>query len=96
MAAALASVPGVGPWTRSCMAVQTWGQPDTVILGDDGIPSMVSWLLAGEQRADDARLAELLEPFRPHRHRVVRLAWASGATPPRRHHRGRRDDIRHR
>ena len=43
---------------------------------------MVSWLLAGERRADDARMLELLEPYRPHRYRVVRLAFAAGTRPP--------------
>ena len=94
--AALGTVPGIGPWTRTCLATQTWGQRDTVIVGDAGIPSMVAWLLARERRADDARLLELLEPHRPHRHRVIRLAFASGARPPRRQHRAPRRDIRRR
>jgi hypothetical protein len=45
---------------------------------------MVSWLLAGERRGDDARMLQLLEPYRPHRYRVVRLAFAGGTRPPRR------------
>ncbi|NAZ81672.1 DNA-3-methyladenine glycosylase 2 family protein [Kineococcus sp. R8] len=82
--AALAGVRGVGPWTRGCLDTFTFGAADTVITGDAGIPSMVAWLLAGERRADDARMLELLEPYRPHRYRVVRLAFAGGSTPPRR------------
>jgi len=92
----LQSVQGVGPWTATCLAVQTWGDADTVVLGDDGIPSMVAWLVAGERRADDARMLELLEPFRPHRHRIVRLGYAGDVKPPRRAPRARRDDIRRR
>jgi len=92
----LQSVPGIGPWTATCLAVQTWGNADTVVLGDDGIPSMVAWLVAGERRADDARMLELLEPFRPHRHRLVRLGYAGDVKPPRRAPRARRDDIRRR
>jgi 3-methyladenine DNA glycosylase/8-oxoguanine DNA glycosylase len=76
------------------LAVHTWGERDTVIVGDDGIPSMVGWLLAREAGADDARMIELLEPYRPHRYRVVRLAFAGQVRPPRRHPRGRRTDIR--
>jgi 3-methyladenine DNA glycosylase/8-oxoguanine DNA glycosylase len=91
---ALRSVRGIGPWTASCLITHTWGDPDTVILGDDGIPSLVAWLLAGERRADDARLAELLEPYRPHRYRIIRLAFLGGQRPPRRHSRGARHDIR--
>lgn len=92
----LRSVPGIGPWTATCLAAQTWGDADTVVLGDDGIPSMVAWLLAGERRADDARMLELLEPFRPHRQRIVRLGYAGDVSPPRRAPRARRDDIRRR
>ena len=76
------------------LAAQTWGDADALILGDDGIPSLVGWLLARERRVDDARMTELLEPHRPHRYRVVRLAFLSGQRPPRRHPRGARHDIR--
>ncbi len=93
---ALRTVRGIGPWTASCVAAQTWGERDTVIVGDDGIPSTIAWLLAREPRADDIRMLELLEPYRPHRYRVLRLAIASGVRPPRRHPRARRDDIRRR
>jgi 3-methyladenine DNA glycosylase/8-oxoguanine DNA glycosylase len=91
---ALLSVPGIGPWTASGLAATTWGCADTVFVGDDGIPSMVAWLLAGEPRADDTRMFELLEPYRPHRYRVVRLAFLGGVRPPRRAPRGRRTDVR--
>lgn len=93
---ALRSVRGIGPWTASCLATHTWGDADTVIVGDDGIPSLVAWLLAGERRADDARMLDLLEPYRPHRYRVVRLAFLAGRRPPRRHPRGPRHDVRRR
>lgn len=93
---ALGGVRGIGPWTTSCLATTTWGSPDTVITGDAGIPSLVAWVLAGEHRADDARLLELLEPHRPHRYRVIRLAFASGSRPPRRGARTPRHEIRRR
>lgn len=90
---ALRAIRGVGPWTTGYLATQTWGEPDVAILGDHGIPTMVAWVLAGERDADDARLLELLEPHRPHRSRVIRLAF-TGGHPPRRHHRAQRRDIR--
>jgi hypothetical protein len=37
--------------------------------------------LAGEPRGDDARMLELLEPFRGHRGRVQRLLEVSGIHP---------------
>jgi hypothetical protein len=43
----------------------------------------VSWALAGEPRADDARMLELLEPYRGHRGRVIRLIVSAGITAPR-------------
>ncbi len=91
---ALRSVRGIGPWTASCLATQTWGERDAVIVGDHGIPAMVAWLLARERRADDRRMLELLEPYRPHRYRVIRLAFAGRAGPPRQHARAQRVDIR--
>lgn len=91
---ALTAVRGVGPWTASSVAAFTWGAPDTVILGDAGIPSMVTWLLAREPRGDDARMLQLLEPHRPHRYRVVRLAFAARSFPPKRAPRAPRTDIR--
>ncbi|MPQ98872.1 DNA-3-methyladenine glycosylase 2 family protein [Modestobacter sp. I12A-02628] len=94
--AALGAVRGVGPWTTSCLATSTFGDPDTVITGDASIPSLVAWVLAGERRADDARLHELLAPHRPHRYRVIRLAFASGARPPRHGARTAPHDVRRR
>ena len=79
--ARLGSITGVGPWTRGCLAAMTWGDPDTVITGDSGIPTLIASTLAGDRRADDARMIELLEPYRPHRYRVLRLALAARTVP---------------
>jgi hypothetical protein len=43
----------------------------------------VAWALAGEPRGDDARMLELLAPFRGHRGRVCTLLEAAGITAPR-------------
>lgn len=74
---ALGTIPGVGPWTLGCLRAFTWGDPDTVIPGDSGIPSLIASTLTGARRADDATMLELLEPYRPHRYRVLRLALAA-------------------
>ncbi|WP_116453012.1 DNA-3-methyladenine glycosylase family protein [Blastococcus litoris] len=91
---AVRSVRGLGPWTCSCLGARCWGDRDIAIVGDDGIPSMVAWTLAGEPRADDARMLELLEPHRPHRQRVLQLVLAGGRRPPRYGPRRRANDIR--
>jgi 3-methyladenine DNA glycosylase/8-oxoguanine DNA glycosylase len=84
VAARLQSIDGVGPWTGATVVALTHGDPDAVPVGDAGIPGLVGWALAGERDADDARMLELLEPFRGHRYRVIRLLMAEGRWPPRR------------
>lgn len=77
----LRTIPGVGPWTLGCLSGFTWGNPDTVIPGDSGIPSLIASTLTGARRADDSTMLELLEPYRPHRYRVLRLALAARTRP---------------
>jgi 3-methyladenine DNA glycosylase/8-oxoguanine DNA glycosylase len=81
--ARLRTVPGVGPWSAAETIRAALGDPDAVSLGDYHAPSLVSWALAGEPRGDDARMLELLEPYRGQRARVVRLLELSGLRPPR-------------
>ncbi len=81
---ALMSLPGVGEWTAAETAQRAFGDADAVSVGDYHIPKMIGWTLLGRP-VDDAVMLELLEPMRPHRHRVVRLLEASGlAYEPRR------------
>jgi 3-methyladenine DNA glycosylase/8-oxoguanine DNA glycosylase len=60
------------------------GDPDAVSVGDYHLPSQVAWALAGERSGTDDRMLELLEPYRGHRGRVLRLLAAGGVFPPRR------------
>jgi 3-methyladenine DNA glycosylase/8-oxoguanine DNA glycosylase len=83
LSAGLRQVRGIGAWTATVVAGLVLGDPDTVVVGDYGIPSTVAWTLAGERTADDGRMLELLEPERPHRARAVALVMAAGRTPPR-------------
>ncbi len=81
---ALMSLPGVGEWTAAETAQRAFGDADAVSVGDYHVPKMIGWTLAGHP-VDDAGMLELLEPMRPHRHRVVRLLEVSGlAYEPRR------------
>jgi 3-methyladenine DNA glycosylase/8-oxoguanine DNA glycosylase len=82
--AALTSLPGVGEWTAAETEQRAFGDADAISVGDYHIPKMIGWTLLGRP-VDDAEMLELLEPMRPHRHRVVRLLEASGlAYEPRR------------
>ncbi len=82
--ARLRAVPGIGPWTVGELGRLAYGDPDAVSVGDYHLPHQVAYTLAGEQRASDDRMLELLEPFAGHRGRVVRLIVAAGSHPPRR------------
>jgi 3-methyladenine DNA glycosylase/8-oxoguanine DNA glycosylase len=91
--AALERIPGVGPWTATNVATTTYGDPDEVVLGDYGIPSSITWALAGRRVGTDAEMLELLEPHRPHRWRVARLIMRASPRPPRHGHRRRNPRI---
>jgi 3-methyladenine DNA glycosylase/8-oxoguanine DNA glycosylase len=81
--ARLESIPGIGPWTAAEATRAAFGDPDAVSVGDAHLPDLVAWALAGQPRADDARMLELLEPYRGQRARVVRLLEVAGVKIPR-------------
>jgi 3-methyladenine DNA glycosylase/8-oxoguanine DNA glycosylase len=74
----LAALPGCGPWTVEITMGFVLGDPDAVPVGDLHLPHGIGRALAAEPRADDARMLELLEPYRGHRFRLIRLLLASG------------------
>lgn len=79
----LLATPGIGPWTTAETMRVGHGDPDAVSVGDYNLPNLVAWALAGEPRADDTRMLELLEPYRGQRARVQRLLEVSGIAAPR-------------
>jgi 3-methyladenine DNA glycosylase/8-oxoguanine DNA glycosylase len=81
---ALTALPGVGVWTAAEVAQRAFGDPDALSIGDYHLSTMIGWTLLGHP-IDDTGMVRLLEPLRPHRHRVVRLLEVSGlAVLPRR------------
>ena len=87
-AARLSLLPGIGPWTIGSVLGPALGDADAVPVGDFHHPHAVAWALAGEPRADDARMLELLEPYRGQRGRVLsallRTCGSAPAFGPRR------------
>lgn len=81
--ARLVAVPGIGPWTAAEVAFRALGDVDAVSVGDFHLPNLVAWALAGEPRADDARMLALLEPFRGRRALVIRLLESASISIPR-------------
>ncbi|HVC77457.1 MAG TPA: hypothetical protein VND96_13175 [Candidatus Micrarchaeaceae archaeon] len=79
----LQAFPGIGPWTAAHVASAALGDPDAVPLGDYNLPHSVGFALEGTPRSTDERMLELLEPYRGHRARVLRLIAIAGITAPR-------------
>ncbi|KOV09510.1 3-methyladenine DNA glycosylase [Streptomyces sp. XY431] len=81
--ARLTAVPGVGIWTAAETLQRCNGDADAVSVGDFHLPNTVGWALAGRVRSDDADMLALLEPYRPHRHRLCRILLSTGTHAPR-------------
>ena len=81
--ARLQQIRGIGPWTTAMVTATALGDADAVPVGDFHLPNTVAWHLAGEERGDDERMLELLEPYAGHRWRVLRLAKSLGSAPKR-------------
>jgi 3-methyladenine DNA glycosylase/8-oxoguanine DNA glycosylase len=79
----LRSLPGIGVWTSAEVRFRAHGDADAVSFGDYHVAKDIGWALTGSE-VDDDGLAELLEPYRPHRHRVQRLVELAGLRRPRR------------
>jgi 3-methyladenine DNA glycosylase/8-oxoguanine DNA glycosylase len=78
----LRAVSGIGEWTAAEIALRALGDADALSVGDFHLSQLVGWALVGRP-LDDAQMVELLEPWRPHRGRVVRLIELSGVGKPR-------------
>jgi len=78
----LKKVPGIGPWTTESVMGYGAGDADAAIPGDLHLPRIICYALAGEMDGTDARMMELLEPFRGHRFRIIRLLYAAGLDLP--------------
>jgi 3-methyladenine DNA glycosylase/8-oxoguanine DNA glycosylase len=78
----LRSLPGVGVWTSAEVRFRAHGDADAVSFGDYHVAKNVGWVLTGAV-VDDDGMAELLEPYRPHRYRVQRLIELAGLSRPR-------------
>lgn len=84
----LLTVRGIGPWTVGEVARRALGDTDAVSVGDLHLPRLVGQHLAGH-RVDDAEMLAVLDQWRPHRQRVVRLleltSGMSGSSEARHH-----------
>ncbi len=77
----LEHLPGIGEWTSAKTVAVSHGDADAVAVGDFHLKNVAAWHLAGRPRGTDEEMLELLEPFRPHRGRVLRLLEKAGHAP---------------
>lgn len=80
----MCSIPGIGVWTAAEVVQRVFGDPDAVSVGDYHLKSLVGYALTGARNTDDDGMLALLEPWRGHRQRVVRLLLSGGPRRPRR------------
>jgi 3-methyladenine DNA glycosylase/8-oxoguanine DNA glycosylase len=92
--AQLVAMPGIGAWTAAEVGRRALGDADAVSVGDAHTAELVGWVLTGSP-VDDATMLALLERWRPHRQRVVRLLEMTyTSSMPRRGPRRARADLR--
>ena len=80
-ATTLQSLQGIGAWSAAKTLEVSHGDPDQVAVGDFHFKHIVVHHLTGRDRGTDTEMLELLEPFRPHRGRVIRLLHHLGHEP---------------
>lgn len=94
LARALASLPGIGPWTIAETLQRHCGHPDAISVGDYHLAHHVTYAFDGV-RGDDARMLTLLAPYAGHRQRVIALIKAASIQEPRKAPRLTPQDHRH-
>ncbi len=77
----LERIRGIGVWTSAETVVVSHGDSDAVSVGDFHHKNEVAWHLTGRPRGTDEAMVKLLEEFRPHRARVMRLLATLGHAP---------------
>lgn len=80
--ARLRSLPGVGVWTAAEVSQRALGDADSPSFGDYHVATIITTALDGEP-GDDARMAELLEPYAGQRYRAQRVITSVGHRPRR-------------
>jgi 3-methyladenine DNA glycosylase/8-oxoguanine DNA glycosylase len=96
----LTALRGLGPWTATSVIAVSHGDPDTIVLRDFGLPTVVNHAFTGEARrvppdeGGDELMCRHLAPWSGHRQRVVRLIMCAAPSPPRRAPRAFNPDLR--
>jgi 3-methyladenine DNA glycosylase/8-oxoguanine DNA glycosylase len=96
----LTALPGMGAWTATSVITASHGDPDTIVLRDFGLPTMVNYAFTGDavrvppDEGGDDLMGRHLAPWAGHRQRIIRLLFTVGVSVPRRGPRAFNPDIR--
>ena len=73
----LVAVKGIGEWTAHMFLMFTLHRPDVLPVGDQGIKNAIMTAYALETVPTPQQMAEIAEPWRPHRTRACLYLWRS-------------------
>ena len=69
----LTAIPGIGVWTAAEVGQRALGDADAAPIGDYHLPALLGEALGDGRAIPEDEVADFLEPWRPHRYRLVRL-----------------------
>ena len=83
LAAALRTIPGIGPWTAAEVTLRALGDPDAVSVGDAHLSNLVTFALTGRPRAPTRRCSSCSRRGRAIGRGSSGLLEGAGIAPPR-------------
>jgi 3-methyladenine DNA glycosylase/8-oxoguanine DNA glycosylase len=69
----LRAIPGIGVWTAAEVGQRALGDADAAPIGDYHLPALLGEALGDGRAIPEGEVEAFLEPWRPHRYRLVRL-----------------------
>ena len=69
----LMAIPGIGLWTAHEVGTRALGDADAAPIGDYHLPALLGEALGDGTPIPHEECEAFLEPWRPHRYRLVRL-----------------------
>jgi 3-methyladenine DNA glycosylase/8-oxoguanine DNA glycosylase len=81
----LTAIPGIGIWTAHEVGQRVLGDADAAPIGDYHLPALLGEALGDGRAIPEAECEAFLEPWRPHRYRLVRLLELTPGSRRERH-----------
>jgi 3-methyladenine DNA glycosylase/8-oxoguanine DNA glycosylase len=81
----LTAIPGIGTWTANEVGQRVLGDADAAPIGDYHLPALLGEALGDGRAIPEPECEAFLEPWRPHRYRLVRLLELTPGSRRERH-----------